>query len=564
VPAGETAEVRIRLVAASAAPELGDGFASTMRQREAEADAYWATLTPASAGPEEARVLRQGFAGLLWSKQFYHLDVDRWLDGDPTQPAPPQQRLNGRNSGWRHLNNHDVLLMPDCWEYPWYAAWDLAFHCVAMAHLDPEFAKRQLLLLGREWYMHPSGQFPAYEWDFSDANPPVQAWAAMRVFEQDGSRDFAFLERKFHKLLVNFTWWVNRKDVQGDNLFSGGFLGLDNVGPFDRSALPPSVGSLEQSDGTAWMAMFALDMLQMALTLAGHDPTYADVATTFFERFAHIAEAANFEGLWNNEDGFFYDLLRRRDGTTESVRVRSMVGLVPLVAVGNVDDTVVERLPGFAERSRWFLANKPQYSRAMGSRMGPEGQHWVLSVVDRERLARVLSAMLDEAEFLSPYGIRSLSRWHRDHPFEITLDGRTFRVDYEPAESRSGLFGGNSNWRGPVWFPLNFLLVESLRRYGSYAGEQMTFEHPTGSGLQCTLAQIADDLAARLISIFLPGPDGRRPLFGGVERLQTDPRWRDQLFFHEYFNGDDGAGLGASHQTGWTALVADLVLSRGS
>ncbi|MGB8383021.1 MAG: glucosidase, partial [Dermatophilaceae bacterium] len=483
-------------------------------------------------------------------------------DGDPAGPAPPLARRHGRNSGWRHLNNADVISMPDPWEYPWYAAWDLAFHCVPLAHVDPAFAKQQLILMLREWYMHPNGQIPAYEWAFGDVNPPVHAWAALRVFEIDGSRDHEFLSRVFQKLPINFTWWVNRKDSAGNNVFEGGFLGLDNIGPIDRSAMLPVAGHLQQSDGTAWMAMYALNLLEIALVLAEDDRAYEDAATKFFEHFAYIAQAMSQKGLWDEDDGFFYDVLALDDGRRVPLRVRSMVGLLPLTATTTLGRGTLERLPDFAGRLRWFLANKPAYRGVVGAthvRDGREGR--LLAVVDADRLVRILTTMLDEQEFLSPHGLRALSRRHRDEPFAMDLAGARYTVDYQPGESTTGLFGGNSNWRGPVWFPVNYLVVEALGRYARFFGDDVVVEHPSGSGTKVTLSDLADDLSRRLVAIFLDDRNGRRPVFGEVELFQSSPNWHDNLPFHEYFHGDTGRGVGASHQTGWTALVADLVLA---
>jgi Mannosylglycerate hydrolase MGH1-like glycoside hydrolase domain len=561
VAPGETVELRLRLARddASLAPDLATGFERTLAEREREADEFYRTLRPEDATDDEAAVMRQAFAGMVWSQQFYHYDVARWLDGDPAQPQPPAARKDGRNAGWRHLDNHDIIAMPDKWEYPWYAAWDLAFHCVVLAHIDPEAAKHQLLLLCREWYMHPNGQLPAYEWAFDDVNPPVHAWAALAVFRIDGGTDFEFLARAFQKLLINFTWWVNRKDTFGDNIFEGGFLGLDNIGPFDRSAILPHGEMLEQSDGTAWMAKFCLNMLEMALRLANHDRTYEDVALKFFEHFASIAAAMG--ELWNEQDGFFYDRLRMPDGSILPVRARSMVGLLPLFAAVNLSASLWERLPGFRRRASWFVANKPQlasFLRYFANDDRPE----LIGLVDETRLRRVLARMLDEAEFLSPYGLRSLSRFHREHPLVITLQGGAARLDYEPAESSSGLFGGNSNWRGPIWFPLNFLALESLRHLHACLGDAFTVELPTGSGVQAHLGAVADEIERRLLRLFLLDEKGRRPIYGANELFQSDPAWRDNLLFYEYFHGDTGEGLGASHQTGWTALAGALVANR--
>jgi len=562
VPAGQTGEVRVRLVAGEApTPDLEVGFTAVLDARRAEADEFFAELTPAGATADEAMVLRQAVAGLMWGKQFYHYDVEQWLAGDPAGPPPPGSRRASRNHDWPHLNNADVISMPDPWEYPWYAAWDLAFHCVPIARVDPEFAKGQLLLMLREWYIHPNEQIPAYEWAFGDVNPPVHAWAALRVFEADGSRDHEFLARVFHKLLLNLTWWVNRKDSAGNNVFEGGFLGLDNIGPIDRSAMLPVAARLEQSDGTAWMAMYALNLLEIALVLAEHDRPYEDAATKFFEHFAYIGDAMRRRGLWDEQDGFFYGLLAFADGGRTPLPVRSMVGLLPLCATTTLGRATPDRLPDFAARYRWFLAHKPRYRGVVGEthvRDGAEGR--LLSIVDGRRRVRILSVMLDPSEFLSPYGVRALSVRHRSDPFTLRLDGMTYTVDYEPAESTSGLFGGNSNWRGPIWFPVNYLLIEAVRRFARFYGDDLLVEHPTGSGQKVTLTALADDLCRRLIRISLDDPRGRRPVLGDLELFQSDSGWHDPLPFHEYFHGDTGRGLGASHQTGWTGLVADLIL----
>jgi hypothetical protein len=561
VPAGGTREIRLRFSGPDSGGDLGIEFDRVHDQRAREADEFYASLTE-MATDEEAMVMRQAFAGLLWSKQFYFYDVKKWLDGDPTQPPPPEGRRSGRNADWQHLNNFDVMSMPDTWEYPWYAAWDLAFHCVALAHVDPAFAKHQLMLLSREWFMHPNGQLPAYEWAFGDVNPPVHAWAALRVFEIDGSRDLEFLQRIFHKLTLNFTWWINRKDAEGNNVFEGGFLGLDNIGPLDRSQPLPGDVHLEQSDGTAWMAMFCLNMLEISLVLAMRQPAYEDMCTKFFEHFTYIATAMNDQGLWNAEDGFYYDLLHRHDsGEDIPMRIRSMVGLIPLCATTTLGPDTLARLPEFSSRLQWFLRNRNEYARVVAvDDLGNDRVARLLSIVSPERLVQVLQEMLDPDEFLSPHGIRSVSRYHLEHPFELDLDGTVARVGYDPGVSTSGVFGGNSNWRGPVWFPVNYLLIESLRRFHRYLREDFTVEFPTGSGRHCTLGEVADDLASRLVSLFLRGADGRRPAFGRMGKFQTDPSWNDSLLFFEYFHGDTGEGLGASHQTGWTALVADLIL----
>ena len=564
VPPGESRTIRVRLVGSDNAEtqplDVAAGFDEVVAVRRAEADAFYADLTPAGCGPAEAQVLRQAYAGLLWSKQFFHYDVARWINGDPTQLAPPPGRGRIRNGDWVHLNNHEVLLMPDPWEYPWYAAWDLAFHCVTLAHIDPVFAKSQLVLLLREWYMHPNGQIPAYEWNFSDVNPPVHAWAALRVFDLDGGTDFAFLTRVFHKLLINFTWWTNNKEHGGNNLFQGGFMGLDNIAPIDRSAIPPETGYLEQADSTAWMAMYALNLLEIALRLALEDRAFEDVATKFFEHFLAIAHAANTAGLWDDSDGFFYDVLHLTDGRAIPIKVRSLVGLIPITAAREYHENILSSLPEFAERAAWFLENRPQLSSSVLERTGVDGTHRLMSVVTPERLVKVLGSMFDEAGLLSPYGIRSLSAYHRDHPVVIEAGGVTATADYEPGESTNSLFGGNSNWRGPIWFPLNALLVEALRDYSRFTTESLTVEMPTGSGRRMSLDDAADELVRRLVSVFVPGPDGRRPVHGANDLIATDPRWRDNIPFHEYFHGDTGQGLGAMHQTGWTALVAHMIL----
>jgi hypothetical protein len=550
LPPGSHRTVRLRLTCDLTPGDLGQEFDDVLTDRRDESDLFWHSVfghLPADL----AHVARRAMAGLLCSKQYYPYDVRRWLTGDPTQPAPPDAHRTVRNAAWWHLTAQDVILMPDPWEYPWFAAWDLSFHCVALALVDPAMAKQQLLLLLREWYMHPGGDIPAYEWNFSDANPPVQAWAARQIFDIDGGTDTVFLERVMHKLLLNFTWWVNRKDAQGNNLFEGGFLGLDNIGAFDRSEPLPDGQTLEQSDGTAWMAMYCLDMLRIAVALASSDHTYDDVAVKFLDHFCYITTAANTLGLWDADDGFYYDLLRSPAGATRPVRIRSAVGLIPLAAVGGLDPAVLEAMPALAERLDWLREHRPELAAAV--HFEQSAHPGLLALADPDRLVQVLRAVLDPAEFLSEHGIRSLSRVHRDRPAVVRVDGRTFTVDYEPAESRTGLFGGNSNWRGPVWFPINTLLISALRRYDAHLGAELLVEHPTGSGRMCSPGAVADDLSARLMSLFLPGPDGRRP-------CQASLPWQDEVLFHEYFHGDTGAGLGASHQTGWTAMIAALAL----
>ncbi len=566
---GETRELRLRLSNTPLAQPLGD-WDELFARAKAEADEFFASRIPDALTGDESRVYRQAIGGLLWSKQFYHFDVDRWLRGDPGTPPPAKERKKGRNREWTHLYNSEILSMPDKWEYPWYAAWDLAFHSIPLALVDPEFAKNQLLLLVREWYMHPSGQLPAYEWNFSDVNPPVHAWAALRVYQidraQNGKPDRHFLESVFHKLMLNFTWWVNRKDAAGNNVFQGGFLGLDNIGVFDRSSALPTGGTLEQADATSWMGMYCLNLLAIALELAKENESYQDVASKFLEHFLLIAHAMKNVGedgfaLWDEADGFFYDVLHLPGGESVPMKVRSMVGLIPIFAVETFDPWIVEKFPAFAKRVRWFIQNRPELTERVvpiDQRLGAGGRR-LLSILDRDKLARVLARVLDEDEFLSPYGIRSLSRAHTDKPYEITIGGAAHRVSYEAGESQSGLFGGNSNWRGPVWFPVNYLIIESLQKYHYFYGDEFRVECPTGSGNYMNLWQVASELSRRLTSLFVRGADGRRPAHGASERLQKDPNFADHVLFYEYFHGDDGRGLGASHQTGWTALVAKLL-----
>jgi hypothetical protein len=561
---------------APAVPPLNDfgaGFEALFALRLNEADDFYASRYPEGLSDDGKLIMRQSFAGMLWCKQFYHYGVRHWLDGDPAGPPPPPERLQGRNKDWTHLYNDDIISMPDKWEYPWYAAWDLAFHCVPISLIDPDFAKEQLILLLREWYMHPNGQLPAYEWAFGDVNPPVHAWSAWRVYKIErrvrGVADRGFLEKVFHKLLLNFTWWVNRKDPDGMNIFQGGFLGLDNIGVFDRSAPLPTGGHLEQSDGTSWMGMYCLNMMAIALELAKEDPAYEDVASKFFEHFVNIAHAMNDMGsdnrsLWDNEDGFYYDVLQLPDGQEHFVKIRSMVGLIPLFAVETLEPEIIDRLPGFKRRMQWFIDNHPDVPAHIEStEKSARGVRRLLSLTSRDQLKRVLGHMLDESEFLSEFGIRALSRYHLDHPFEVHVNGQVNRVKYEPAESTTGLFGGNSNWRGPIWFPVNYLLIESLQKFHHYFGEDFKVQFPSGSQKECNLWQVAAELSRRLIKIFERGEDGRRAVAGGAEVFQTDPHWKDLILFYEYFHGDNGAGLGASHQTGWTGLVAKMIQQSG-
>jgi hypothetical protein len=570
---GASATVRLRLTKiepkTGSAPPFDDSFEKTFELRRGEADEFYAKRFPQERSEDAHSVMRQALAGMLWSKQSYHYDVRTWLNGDPGQPTPPPERRSSRNCDWTHLYNADVISMPDKWEYPWYAAWDLAFHTVALALVDPDFAKDQLILLLREWYMHPNGQLPAYEWAFSDVNPPVHAWAAWRVYKIEkrisGRADRAFLERVFHKLLLNFTWWVNRKDPDGMNVFQGGFLGLDNIGVFDRSQPLPTGGHLEQSDGTSWMGMYCLNMLAISLELAREDPAYEDVASKFFEHFVHIAAAMNSHGtsnfaLWDEEDGFFYDAVHLPNGEQHYLKVRSTVGLIPLFAVETLEPELIARLPGFQRRMQWFLTNKPEFAtRVDSTETSPNGIRRLLSLVDKNQLVRILGSMVNREEFFSPHGIRALSKYHAAHPYILSVNENEYRVDYEPGESRSGLFGGNSNWRGPIWFPTNFLMIESLQKFHHYYGDDFRLECPAGSGRKLSLWEIAAEIARSLTHVFLRDENGRRPVYGANETFQRDPLWRDHILFYEYFHGDTGAGLGASHQTGWTGLVAKLL-----
>jgi len=574
VPPGQTSELRLRLRPAAAdqasgpaAAALGAEFGQVLAQRRAEADEFYDELTPREATADEAMVMRQAFAGLLWSKQLYYYDVARWLDGDPAQPAPPAGRAAGRNSRWRHFDAFDIMSMPDKWEYPWFAAWDLAFHCVALAHVDPAFAKYQLILLCREWFQHPDGALPAYEWDFGDVNPPVQAWAALEVFAVDGGRDLEFLSRVFDKLMLNFTWWVNLEDPAGQNVFEGGFLGLDNIGPLDRSHLPVG-GTLEQSDATGWMGIYAMALCTLAVVLgrSGQRPA-ADLILKFTEHFAAIRAALDSQGLWDQADGLYYDRLVLPSGDAVPVKVRSMVGMIPALAAAVIDEDDLRRALAVGKQFAQLLGRQGRADlttlRAEGTLRGAPGQQkLLLSLAGQDRLDRLVARLFDPAEFLSPHGLRALSAYHREHPYQIEVEGYSASIDYEPAESTTPMFGGNSNWRGPVWFPLNYLVISALGRYFEFYGDQFTVEYPTGSGRKVTLDQVITDLQDRLISLFTRGPDGLRPCLGGSALLQNDPAWRDNLPFGEYFHGDTGAALGASHQTGWTGLIADIIRRR--
>ncbi|MGI8669331.1 MAG: MGH1-like glycoside hydrolase domain-containing protein, partial [Aridibacter sp.] len=542
-------------------------------ERKKEADEFYSEVIPENLSIDEKNVMRQSLSGMLWSKQYYQYVIKDWLEGDEEFAPPPKERLNGRNSDWKHLYNDEILSMPDKWEYPWYAAWDTAFHCITLALLDSDFAKRQLLLLLREWYMHPNGQIPAYEWNFSDVNPPVHAWSALRVYKIDaknsGVADREFLEKIFHKLLLNSTWWVNRKDFEGNNVFEGGFLGLDNIGVFDRSSDLPTGGHLEQSDGTSWMAMYCLNMLAIALELAKDDKAYEDVASKFFEHFVRISDAMNNIGsedteLWNERDGFYYDVLHLEDRRNIPLKVRSLVGLIPLFAVETIEEEWLEELPEFKKRTDWFLKNRPDLTEQI-SCMQAEGREnrRILSVVTKEKLTRILRYMLSESEFLSDFGIRSLSRFHKSNPYIFEVGGKSWTVDYEPGESHTGTFGGNSNWRGPVWFPVNYLIIESLQKFDFYYGEEFKIEFPTGSENMLSLWEVSQELEKRLTKIFLKDDEGNRAVFGNTEKFQKDEYWRDHILFYEYFHGDHGCGLGASHQTGWTGLIGKLLQQLG-
>jgi hypothetical protein len=571
---GETWMVKLRLM--DKKPEgdvLQTSFDRIFSVRQKETDDFYNRVIPTTLSEDARNVQRQAFAGMLWSKQYYNYVVKEWLEGDPNEPPPPESHKHGRNQAWEHLYSEDVLSMPDKWEYPWFAAWDLAFHCLPLAMIDPEFAKRQLLLLTREWYMHPNGQLPAYEWALGDVNPPVHAWAAHRVYQIDkkltGKGDLLFLERVFQKLLLNFTWWVNRKDAEGNNIFQGGFLGLDNIGVFDRNLPLPGGTFIEQSDGTSWMAMYCLNLLKIAIELAHHNPAYEDIASKFFEHFLYISEAMRYkmgdeENLWDEEDGFFYDSLHFSDGRHLRLKIRSCVGIIPLFAVETLEVASLLKLPGFNKRMAWFLENRPDLAKEVTcDGQGGACERRLLSVVTPEMLRRILSRLCDEAEFLGPHGVRALSKYHKDHPYELTLDGQSHSVSYEPAESTTGLFGGNSNWRGPVWMPINYLLIESLQKFHHYLGDSFKVECPKGSGRMMTLWELATELSRRLTSTFLKDDQGHRAVFGGVTKFQEDPQWKDKLFFYEYFHGDNGAGIGASHQTGWTGLIAKLLQQSG-
>ncbi len=571
---GETKVIKLRLgQSQNGSQPFSQNFDNLFSQRKKEADEFYQQVTPYPLSDDMRNVQRQALAGLLWNKQCYHYNVKRWLQGDPTQPPPPEGRNKIRNEHWPHLDAFDIFSMPDKWEYPWFAAWDLAFHTISLAMIDPDFAKKQLLLLTREWYLTPDGQIPAYEWNFSDVNPPVQAWAALRVYQIEktmyGREDRSFLERVFQKLVINFTWWVNRKDLEGRNIFEGGFLGLDNIGAFDRSLRPPMGGTLEQPDATGWMGMYCLNCLQIALELASKNPVYEDLATKFFEHFVDIADAinnvtGNIDGLWDKEDGFYYSLLIMPDGKENIFHQDNMAGVIPLFAVATNETQISNQYPNYRRRFLWFIKNRPEmlHNVADLEELGVEGRI-LLAFASRPKLIKVLKKLLDENQFLSPYGIRSVSKYHQKHPFIICFDEKVFELDYEPAESTTGLFGGNSNWRGPVWFPLNYLIIESLQKFHYYYGDTLKIEFPPNSNNMINLWEVASEITLRLISIFLKDQQGRRPVYGEIKKFQNDPHWRDYILFHEYFHGDNGTGLGASNQTGWTSLVAKLIQQYG-
>jgi hypothetical protein len=570
IASGADCRMRLRLARVPQPAPFRD-FDRCLSQRRAEADEFYADLQKDISSADARTVQRQAFAGMIWNKQFYHLDIPRWLSGDPGQIPPPEERRRGRNSDWQFLNNADILSMPDKWEYPWYASWDLAFHCIPFALIDAAFAKQQLVLLMREWYMRPDGQIPAYEWAFSDVNPPVHAWAAWRVYQIDrkqngGAGDLEFLERVFHKLMLNFTWWVNRKDHAGRSIFQGGFLGLDNIGIFDRSARLPTGGYLSQSDGTSWMAMYALNLMRIALELAEHNHVYEDIASKFFEHFLGIADAMNClcdMGLWDDQDQFYYDVLNLPDDVRVRLRIRSMVGLIPLFAVETLEPEWLAKFPGFQGRLEWLLANRPNLAKLVSRWEAPgHGERRLLSLLRGHRMKKLLQRMLDEAEFLSEFGVRSLSRAHLDHPYVLRVDGADLTVRYAPAESDSRMFGGNSNWRGPIWFPVNFLLIESLQKFHHYYGDDFKVECPTGSGTFMNLDEVAAELSRRLSRLFLKDAAGNRAVLRQYPELQTDPHYRDCIPFYEFFDGDTGRGAGSPHQTGWTGLIAKILMPR--
>lgn len=573
IPAGKSAVFRLRL-SKETFKEPFKNFETIIQRRHKDADDFYDSIQPSNLNADEKRIQRQAFAGLLWSKQLYYYDIEQWLEGDKAYLPPPESRKYGKNAKWEHLFNFDVISMPDKWEYPWYASWDLAFHCIALALVDADFAKRQLILMTREWYMHPNGQLPAYEWNLGDVNPPVHAWASWRVYQIDakmtGKPDREFLEGIFNKLMLNFTWWVNRKDSEGNNVFQGGFLGMDNISIFDRSSPLPTGGHIDQSDGTAWMGFYCILMMKISLELAKEEPVYQDTATKFFEHFMRIATAMVRRGgrevsLWDEKDGFFYDHLHLPNDEIIPLRVRSLLGLLPLFAIETLDDELLKSMPIFKQRMEWFTSKRPNYTTTMSCVDDPGmGARRIMAILTRDHLVSVLHYMLDENEFLSPYGIRSLSKYHLEHPYMLTAAGQEFMINYQPGESLSWLYGGNSNWRGPIWFPINYLIIESLQKFHRYYGDTLKVEFPTGSGHLMNLDEVATELSKRLERLFLRDESGKRPIYGSNKTFQDDPYWRDLILFHEYFHGDNGTGLGASHQTGWTALIAKLIQQSGT
>ena len=580
IPAGESRTVVLRLCdSGDLSDPFGDKAMALFDKRIQEADEFYDSFAPDTVSDDARMVQRQAFAGMLWNKQFYHYVVREWLGGDPTQPDPPEGRASVRNSEWRHLFNDDIISMPDKWEYPWYASWDWPFHLIQFAVIDPDFAKLQLSRVTREWYMHPNGQIPAYEWNLSDVTPPVQAWGAWQIYQLEkkywGREDKDFLERVFQKLLLNFTWWVNQKDANGRNVFQGGFLGMDNIGVFDRSSELPTGGTLEQADGTSWMAMYSLGLMTIALELAVDRPPYEDIASKFFEHFLYISNAISQEdgpSLWDDDEGFFYDAITFPSGERKMLRVRSLVGLIPILAVAPIKAELIDKLPNFKKRLDWFVNNREDLKKNVACmETTGMGERRLLALCyatdlsngEKNKLTRLLEYMLDEAEFLSPYGIRSVSKYHKEQPFTLEADGEKYSVQYQPAESDSNMFGGNSNWRGPIWFPINYLLLDALESFYAYLGDDFTVEFPTGSGEKKNLDEVRIAVSERMNSIFFKDESGRRPVYGKSEKFQTDPHWRDYILFYEYFHGDNGAGLGASHQTGWTGLVAHMIQQCG-
>ncbi len=561
--AGETKVIYCRLADQSIAEPFDDDFNALFGKRKAEADDYYTKVLTKNINSSAAKIQRQALSGLLWSKQYYHYNIEKWLDNDDGITPVTDRRKNGRNSEWKHLNNQDVISMPDKWEYPWYAAWDQSFQCIAMAVVDPTYAKNQLLLLMREWYMKPDGQLPSYEWNFSDVNPPVQAWAAMEIFniekKASGFGDIDFLKKVFHKLLINFTWWINRKDRKGDNIFEGGFLGLDNIGVFNRSYHNQGDFQLEQADGTSWMGVYALSMMDIALEIALIDGSFEDTATKFFEHFILIAEALNQHILWNEEDQFFYDVLCIRDAPSQPLRIQSIVGLTSLYAVSTIRNAVFDKLPDFKKRFDWYRDYRLKNNRYWPKEDLRPGGDTLLSLVPTDKLKALLKRLLDESEFLSDGGIRALSKYHEKNPYSVTINGEVHTIQYDPGDSTSDMFGGNSNWRGPVWIPINFIIIRAIRRFGHYYQDTLKIEYPTGSGKQMNLIDISTELAKRVISLFDKDKKGSRPVYGSYNWFYNQPENQDLIMFFEYFHGDTGSGLGASHQTGWSALVAELI-----